>query len=181
MCARFALALAILVGALATAAEAHDYPATAKKLNAFLVQNYPECAAPDTTTLGGAQACLEASPVDTLCTFPGAGSGKVSIGVSGESLKAKVKIQGLAPTCDGQTLSLKLGVRTTTDDCAGGHCTAVDEALSIGTCTVTAGKCSFSAVVASGYPAGAGSGLQILSCSVGRAGFDSFACGLLIP
>jgi len=166
----------------ANTAESHEFPKAAKKISATLVQNYAECTAPDTTTIGsGAPACLETDPVDTICTFPGDGSGKISLSISGTSVKVKGKLSGLAPTCTGQTLSVKLGVRVTTDDCTGGHCTVQDETLAAGACTVADGKCSISGEVTTGYPDGAGSALQVVTCSVGRAGFDSFACGLLVP
>ena len=131
---------------IAGAAEGHEFPKAAKKISSTLVQNYAECTAPDTTTIGsGAPACLETEPVDTLCTFPGEGSGKVSLSISGASLKVKGKLSGLAPTCEGQILSVNLGVRVTSDDCTGGHCTAEDETITAGSCTVTDGKCSISA------------------------------------
>ncbi len=176
------LTLAFAVLGVTSAAQSHEFPKAAKKISATLVQNYAECAAPDATTIGGGlPACLESEPVDTVCTFPGEGSGKVTLSISGTSVKVKSKLSGLAPTCDGQTLSVNLGVRVTTDDCTGGHCTVQDQVITAGTCTVADGKCSISAEVASGYPEGAGSAMQVVTCSVGRAGFDSFACGLLVP
>jgi len=171
----------VFVLATATVAAAHEFPKKAKKLQAELIQNYAACQAPDATTNGGADACLETEPVDTLCTFPGDGSGSLGLAVAKQSIKATAKLKGLAATCDGQTLSVVLGVRTTTDDCADGHCTVVDDVLTIGSCTVSGGKCKIKGEVDSGYPKNAGSGMQIVSCGVGRAGFDSFTCGLLVP
>jgi hypothetical protein len=176
-----AIAAFALLSLTANLASAHEFPKKAKKVNADLVQNYAACTTPDVTTNGGANACLETDPVDTVCNFPGSGSGKLGISVDKQSLKATAKLQGLAATCEGQTLSVTLGVRTTTDDCANGHCTVVDDVLTIGSCTVSEGNCKIKGSVDTGYPADAGSGMQVVSCGVGRVGFDSFACGLLIP
>jgi hypothetical protein len=162
-------------------ARSHEFPAAAKKINASLVQNYAACVAPDTTTGGGTPACAGTTPVDTLCTFPGTGNGKVTLSIGGTAIKAKAKLQGLAPTCEGQTLSVQLGVRVTTDDCPGDHCTVADQALTAGSCTVSGGKCAINGEVSSGYPAGENSGIQIVTCSVGRTGVNSFACGLFVP
>jgi hypothetical protein len=170
-----------LVLLIASAGGAHDFPKKAKKLNAELVQNYAACVTPSTTTYAGADACLLSTPVDSVCTFPGSGSGKVTISVQKLTLKTTAKIQGLAPTCEGQTLSVRLGVRTTTDNCPGGHCTVVDQAWTVGSCTVAEGKCAITGSVDTGNPAGAHTAIQVTSCSVGRVGFDSFVCGLLIP
>ena len=73
-------------------------------------------------------------------------------------------LKGLA--CEGQTLAAYFNIRTTSDDCptAGGHCTAQDQEITVGSCVVTDGKCKIKVTVPSGYTPGAGAASQILGC-----------------
>lgn len=174
------LSLAILAALAAVPASAHVFPTKAKSLKASLVQNYAECTTPDTFTNGGDPACLETDPVDTTCGFgPGASSGSLSVTASGPNLAVKVSLKGL--NCEGEVLTVALGVRTTTDDCVGGHCTVADEEIVGGTCTVTGGKCTIKASLPSGYPEDAGTEFTIRTCAVRRGGLDTFVCGVMVP
>lgn len=178
----------ILIGLAATtllagSARAHEFPGKAKLLKASLVQNYAACTSPDTATIGGGKpACGgEPDPIDTLCTFPGAGDGALTAKIKPTGVQVLAKLKGLAPACDGQTLTVVFGIRTTTDDCPGGHCVVTDDTLSGGTCTVAGGRCTISTTIATSFPAGAGSEMTFLTCGVNRGLLQSFSCGLLVP
>lgn len=172
-------ATTLLVGA----AHAHEFPNKAKLLKASLVQNYAACTVPDTATIaGGKPACGgEPDPIDTVCTFPGTGDGSLTAKIKPTGVDVAAKLKGLAPACDGQTLTVAFGVRTTTDDCPGGHCVVTDETLSGGTCTVASGRCTIKATIPTAYPAGAGSEMTVLTCGVNRGLLASFSCGLMVP
>lgn len=178
------LALITLVASAFSArpAAAHEFPAKAKQIKSALVQNYDACVAPDAATIGGGlPACEELDPIDTLCTFPGAGDGSLSAKISGTGIAVKAKLKGLSPACDGQSLSVAFDVRVTTDDCPGGHCVVTDQTVTGGSCTVAGGRCTISSTIPTAYPAGAGSEFTILSCGVNRGLLASFSCGILIP
>lgn len=169
---------------LAASAHAHEFPTRAKQIKSSLVQNYAACTSPDTATNGGARpACGgEPDPIDTICTFGGGNAdGSLTASISGTGIKAKAKLKGLSPTCDGQTLTVAFGVRTTTDDCPGGHCIVTDETLSGGTCVVTNGRCTISTIIPTAYPAGSGSEMTVLTCGVNRGLVPTFACGIMVP
>ena len=91
----------------------------------------------------------------------------------------KATLKGLA--CEGEVLTVALGVRTTTDDCPADHCTVADEEIVGGTCTVTQGKCTIKAALPSGYPEAAGTELTIRTCAVRRGATDTFVCGIMVP
>ena len=174
---------AVTALAFAGAASAHVFPDKAKSLKSSLVQNYAKCTAPDTITSGGKPACGgEPDPIDTVCGFGNSKSnGSLEASILKTGVKLKATLSGLAPTCDGQTLTVALGVRVTSDDCAGSHCVVTDSELTGGTCTVTGGKCTISAVVPSGYPAGTGSEMTVLTCGVRHGALDAFSCGIMAP
>ena len=147
---RTILTLCAVTFGLATATLAHEFPTKAKQLKSSLVQNYAACNVPDTVTLtGGLPACGgDPNPIDTVCTFgTGSSDGSLTAKISGSGIQVKAKLKGLAPACDGQTLTVALGVRTTTDDCAGSHCVVADQALSGGTCTVADGRCTIATTI----------------------------------
>jgi len=174
---------AVITLAVAGTARAHVFPNTAKSLKSSLVQNYAKCSAPDTTTSDGTPACGgEPDPIDTVCTFGNTRSnGSLEASIQRTGIKLKATLRSLAPSCEGETLSVVLGVRTTTDDCAGGHCVVTDRELSGGTCTVSGGRCIVSTIVPSPYPAGAGSEMTVLTCGVRHGALDAFACGIMVP
>ena len=176
------LAVAAVALARGTAA-AHVFPTKAKLLKSSLVQSYASCTAPTTQTRGGLPACGgEPDPIDTVCGFGNAktdGSLMVQAGKTGLKLHAALK--GLSPTCDGQSLTIALRVRTTTDDCPDGHCIVTDQPITAGSCTVAKGKCAISATFPSPFEAGAGSEMTILDCGVRRGDVDTFRCGVMIP
>ncbi|HXJ35972.1 MAG TPA: hypothetical protein VMS22_18220 [Candidatus Eisenbacteria bacterium] len=177
-----ALAIAAAIAFNSVPADAHEFPTKAKQLKSSLVQNYAPCLAPDTATNGGTPACGgEPDPVDTQCTFASKSQGSLTVAISKTDLKVKASLKGLSPACDGETLTIALGVRTTTDDCPGGHCTVIDQEVTGGTCTVAGGKCSISTAIPSGYSAGAGSEMTILTCGVRHGALDAFACGVMVP
>jgi len=177
---RFGGFLAAAVFGLAGAAWGHAFPATAKSIKSALVQNYPACISPDTQTTANQQACLGASEVDPSCLFGSKGNGSLSATISKQSIKLHGALHGLDPLCEGKTLTGALTVRTTTDSCATDHCTVVDQEITGGTCTVKKGSCVFNATVATGFDAGAGSEMTILTCGVKNGSLQTFACGIMV-
>ncbi len=158
--------LSIIIFSVLTAggpAWAHITPDKAKAIKAELTQGYLQCTAPDTTTAGGLPACAEQEEIDPACVFAG-GDGKLSATISKSDIKVAASLKGLA--CEGQTLAAYFNIRTTSDDCptAGGHCTAEDQEITVGSCVVTDGKCKIKVTVPSGYTPGAGAASQILGC-----------------
>lgn len=177
--------IALALGATGPAT-AHIFPEKAKSLKASLVQGYDACTTPDTSTNGGKPACSDTDPIDPDCAFDvteGKGSGQLKATIKDTDVIVKATVKGLSAFCDGKTLTVRLGVRTTTDDCPGDHCTVADDQLEGGTCVVADGKCTISAVIPSGYPLAAASEMTILSCGVRNQtdDRDSFACGLMVP
>jgi hypothetical protein len=173
--------LSIVIGVATVAtARAHSFPAKAPLLKANLVQAYPACAEPNATTSGGKPACLETEEVDTACLFGSKGVGVLAATIRKSSIRVKLSLRGLDPGCEGKVLTPTFGVRTTTDDCPNEHCTVVDEELTGGNCTVSKGKCAVSASIATGYPAGAGSEMTILTCGVKDADLTAFTCGIMV-
>ena len=79
------LAIVAAAALISVPAMAHVFPTKAKSLKVSLVQNYAECTAPDTATIGGGKpACADTDPLDTVCGFgPGASSGQLSASISG--------------------------------------------------------------------------------------------------
>jgi hypothetical protein len=71
-------------------------------------------------------------------------------------------------------------VRTTTDDCPNEHCTVVDYEVTGGSCTVRQGKCAVSSSIATGYPAGAGSEMTVVTCGVKEGESTAFTCGIMV-
>ena len=144
----------------------HSFPAKAVSLKSSLVQGYPQCTTPDTMTTGGRPACLATDELDPGCVFGSKGTGSLTAKISKTSIKLSTKLKGIDPLCEGTTLTPSLTVRTTTDDCANDHCTVMDYEVSSGSCVVKNGKCSVSGAVATGYPAGAGSEMTVVTCGV---------------
>lgn len=175
-----ALVVMVVTGAAASAG-AHSFPATAKSFKASLVQNYPPCTAPDATTAGGKQACLGPAEVDPSCLFGSKGIGTLSATITKQSIKLHGSLRGLDPGCNGKVLNGALTVRITSDDCATDHCTVVDQELTGGNCTVSSkGACAFTATIASGYPAGAGSEMTIVDCGIKNGPLQTFTCGIMV-
>jgi len=171
-----------LVACLVAAArcDAHSFPANAKSLKSSLVQAYPPCTVPDTATSGGRPACLATVEVDPDCVFGSKGAGTLNATISKTSVKLKATLKGLDFSCEGKTLSPSLTVRTTTDDCPDDHCTVSDYELTGGSCTVKKGKCSVTTSIPTGYPAGAGSEMTVLTCGVNDGNRTAFTCGVMV-
>lgn len=166
---------------LAPLAGAHTHPAKAKTLESSLVQTYAECTAPNATTTSGRPACEASAEVDPGCLFSHDGVGLLTAVVKGTGIKVRATLRDLEPTCNGATLQVLFRVRTTTH-CPNEHCTTVDEDLiSTASCTVTDGKCTIKDTIPTGFPAGDGSAMQILSCGVRRGELQAFSCGVLVP
>jgi len=173
--------LGVIAGlAVAATSYGHSFPAKAVSLKASLVQGYPQCTAPNTTTSGGRPACLATEETDPACVFGSKGTGSLAATISKTSVKLSAKLKGLDPLCEGATLTPSLTVRTTTDDCADDHCTVMDYELSGASCVVKKGKCSAAASIPTGYPAGAGSEMTVVTCGVQSAGKAAFTCGVMV-
>jgi hypothetical protein len=173
------LLIAMSIGTAATS-HAHSFPGKAPLLKANLVQAYPECTAPNTTTGGGRPACLATTEVDPACLFGAKGFGLLTAAISKTSIRLKLTLRGLDPGCEGKTLTPAFTVRTTTDDCPDEHCTVVDTELRGGSCTVKRGKCALGASIATGYPAGAGSEMTVVECGVKDGDATAFTCGIMV-
>jgi hypothetical protein len=171
------LALAVWGGARG---EAHEVPAKATTLRADLIQDYGPCTSPDTSTLDGAPACLGPDPSDTLCTFGSKGAGNLTLKITKTDIAAKAVVRGIAPLCDGQTLTATFTRRTTGDTCAADHCTLRDEEVRAGSCVVRKGTCRIRTRIGSGYAAGTGSAMKILGCGMKRGTLDTFGCGIMV-
>ncbi len=165
---------------IAGVAAAHSFPAHARSLKADLVQNYPACETPDTQTSTGRPACLSSVEVDPACLFGGKGAGTLDAVITKTNITVRGRLSGLDPLCNGRTLAAAFTVRTTTDDCPMEHCTVVDQELSAGSCTVSGGKCKLHGTIATGYPAGAGSEMTILTCGVKDGDATAFTCGIMV-
>ncbi len=174
--------LVIAALAIATApAWAHFFPKKAPSLKAYLVQNYPPCRAPGAVSATGEQACEGPAEVDPSCVFSAKGLGTLSATVKSRTkIAVKARLSGLDMGCEGKTLTAALGVRTTSDTCPNDHCTALDKEISAGTCTVSHGRCSIDTVFDSGFPAGAGSEMTILTCGVKNGSLETFSCGIMV-
>jgi hypothetical protein len=160
---------------------AHSFPGKANVLKANLVQGYPPCTAPNTMTSAGRPACLASNELDSACLFGASSSvGVLTATIHKTSIKVSVKLRGLDPGCEGKTLTPALTVRTTTDDCPDEHCTVVDYDLTGGSCAVKNGKCSLSASIPGGYPAGAGSEMTVVACGIKDGDKTAFTCGIMV-
>ena len=162
-------------------AGAHSSPKQAPTLKAFLVQNYPPCIAPDSTTSNGQAACVGAAEVDPSCVFSSSGFGTFSAVVKAKTrLAVTAVVSGLDLPCEGKTLTAALGVRTTSDSRPDDHCTSVDKEIVAGTCTVTKGKCSVKATVDPQFAAGSGAEMTVLTCGMKNGELATFTCGIMI-
>jgi hypothetical protein len=178
---RTSLRLGLLAGlAIAGPCFAHSFPAKAVSLKASLVQGYPQCTTPNVTTTNGRPACLATSELDPGCVFGSKGVGSLAATISKTSVKLSAKLKGIDLLCEGATLTPVLTVRTTTDDCANDHCTVADYDLTGPSCVVKKGKCTASGTIATGYPAGAGSEMTVVTCGVQSAGKTAFTCGIMV-
>jgi hypothetical protein len=166
--------------AAAASSHAHSFPGKAPLLKTNLVQAYPACTTPDAVTSGGRPACLETEEVDPSCLFGSKGFGLLTATISKTNIHAKVTLRGLDVGCEGKTLTPAFTVRTTTDDCPNEHCTVVDYEVTAGSCTVKKGKCVVGASIATGYPAGAGSEMTIVTCGVKDGDATAFTCGIMV-
>jgi len=172
--------IAALLALYGTRADAHFFPKKATSLKSFLVQNYPPCTAPEATSTTGEPACEGVAEVDPSCVFSSKGVGTFSAVVKSRTKVAiGVRMSGL-DMCDGKTLTAALGVRTTSDTCPNDHCTAVDKEIVAGTCVVSHGRCVINSTIDSGFPAGAGSEMTVLSCGVKNGSLQTFSCGIMI-
>jgi hypothetical protein len=173
----FGIVAALLVGGTS---HAHSFPGRAPTLKADLVQGYPPCTAPDTTTHSGRAACLAPPELDPACLFGSKGFGTLTATISKLNVNLKADLKGLDPLCEGRTLTAALTVRTTTDDCPDEHCTVTDYQLTTGSCTVKKGKCHVSASIPSGYLAGEGSEMTIVTCGMKDGDATAFTCGIMV-
>lgn len=148
---RGALALAALL-ALAAPAAAFVVPKSAKTLKGELITAHVRCTVNNASTTGpfSSAACGAPGPLplpedDSRCVFGPKGTGKYSLTVSRSDIKAKVRMSGLDPVCEGDNLQLSLMLRITTDDAVIGDVTAVDrQEIEFGSCIVTDGRCDIS-------------------------------------
>jgi len=180
MSIRTLLILTATLVVAAAPARAHFFPKSAASVKASLVQSYVPCTSPDTTDGKGLGACTGQLESDPSCVFGSKGTGTLQANIKKTDIKVKAVLKGLDPACEGQTLAPTFLVRTTSDSCPTDHCTAVDTEVAGGTCTVTAGKCSVSTIVPSGYPEGAGSEMSILACTVKHGSAVAFDCGIMV-
>jgi hypothetical protein len=170
----------IVVLAIAGTSHGHSFPAKAVSLKASLVQGYPECTTPNVMTSGGRPACLATDELDPGCVFGSKGVGSLAATISKTNVKLSAKLKGIDPLCEGATLTPSLTVRTTTDDCPDEHCTVMDYQLTGASCVVKKGKCSATTSIPTGYPAGAGSEMTVVTCGVQSAGKTAFTCGIMV-
>ena len=171
----------ILVAILAaTPCGAHSFPATAPLLKANLVQGYPPCSAPNTMTSAGRPACLSTAELDPGCLFGSKGFGLLTAKIQKSSIDVSLTLRGLDPSCEGRILGPAFTVRTTTDDCPNEHCTVVDYEVTGGSCLVKKGKCALRTAIPTGYPAGAGSEMTLVSCGVKDGDKTAFTCGIMV-
>ena len=193
-------ALALLaVHERAMATHGDNAPKRAGKMVMALVQGQATCLAPNDSAgaVTAYPACHPAVPADSLCGFTSSGIGKMSLLAGRSDVRVKVRVVGLAPTCNGQTLCAIATLRLTTDDCTSGDaagCTSLDtfDAPLAGCCTVTAGMCriatSLNDAVAGSVTGGNAATYEIRGCGLSRitAGPEpplgpALRCGLLVP
>ena len=143
-----ALALALLA---ASPAPAFVLPKSAKTLKGEFVTAHVPCTINNVATNGpfSSAACGAPGPLplpdNPSCSFGPKGSGKWSLTVSRSDIKAKVRMTGLDPACEGHDLQLSLLLRITTDDSPIGDVTTVDRSeIEFGSCIVAAGQCKIS-------------------------------------
>jgi hypothetical protein len=177
---RLVAVLALVPVALTATAFAHSFPAKAPLLKTNLVQAYPQCTSPNVATSGGRPACLSTEEVDPSCLFGSKGFGLLTATIAKTSIKVKASLRGLDPGCEGKTLMPAFMVRTTTDDCSSDHCTVADYEIAGGSCTVNKGKCAVTTTIPSGYTAGAGSEMTVLTCGMKDGDRTAFTCGIMV-
>jgi hypothetical protein len=170
-------------------AQSFNVPSKAKGLKGELVKAFDACTAPTTFTNPpvALPACSVVTP-DTTCNFGSKGAGKFSTGVSKTDVKIGATLSGLQG-CDGAVLTAGANARVTTTDCqVGDSCTVVDLiGFPVGSCTVTAGKCSIKTTVEGAiglgtdvFKDGQVVSIEILGVDVLRAGLRTFSSGLKI-
>jgi hypothetical protein len=164
----------------ATPCGAHSFPATAPLLKVNLVQGYPACSAPNTMTSTGRPACLSTDELDPGCLFGSKGFGVLTARIEKSNIDVSLRLRGLDPLCEGRHLGAAFTVRTTTDDCPNEHCTVVDYEVTGGSCTVKKGKCALKTAIPTGYPAGAGSEMTLVTCGVKDGDKTAFTCGIMV-
>jgi len=173
-------ALILLSLLAATPSGAHSFPATAPLLKTNLVQGYPPCTAANTMTSSGRPACLSTDELDTNCLFGSKGFGLLMARIDRSNINVNLTLRGLEPSCEGRILAPAFTVRTTTDDCPKEHCTVVDYELTASSCLVKKGKCAVKTAIPTGYPAGAGSEMTLVSCGVKDGDRTAFTCGIMV-
>jgi hypothetical protein len=164
----------------ATPCGAHSFPATAPLLKVNLVQGYPPCSAPNTMTSAGRPACGSTGELDTGCLFGSKGFGLLTAKIEKSNINVTLTLRGLDPLCEGRILAPAFTVRTTTDDCPNEHCTVVDYEVSGQACIVKKGKCGLKTAIPTGYPAGAGSEMTLVTCGVKDGDKTAFTCGIMV-
>ena len=121
-------------------------------------------------------------PVDPTCRFgPRFAGGQVLARLAPAGILVRAKLKGLAATCNGETLSLAITLRSTIDDCPDGECVTTDDHLSRGSCTVTNGRCTISTTWAAPYPPEAGNEMTIRACGLRHGPLEAFTCAIKEP
>lgn len=144
-----ALLLAAALAAAAAPASAFVLPKSARTLKGDLITAHVRCTVNNASTVGpfSSAACGAPGPLPlpedgSRCVFGPKGTGKWSLSVSRSDIKAKVRMTGLDPVCEGDNLQLSLMLRITTDDSAIGDVTTVDrQEIEFGSCIVAGGRC----------------------------------------
>lgn len=179
----------VALGIVGIAFGAHNEPVAARSFKTALIKAYPPCTAPNTTTSNGFPACMPITPSDPSCDFGPDGKGTAVARVltgSVHDVQLKATLRGLAPNCEGATLTGFVAVRATVDDCGSASCTVPDiPDVPIGTCVVTGGICKIKATASGALPGtlltGRTTGLEILGCGVMNGSLRTFSCGLFVP
>lgn len=148
-----ALVLAAALLTLAAPVSAFVVPRSAKTLKGDFITAHVRCTVNNIATTGpfSSVACGAPGPLPlaedggTECFFGPKGTGKWSLAVSRSDIKAKVRMTGLDPACEGDNLQLSLMLRITTDDSPIGDVTTVDRLeIEFGSCIVAGGRCDIS-------------------------------------
>lgn len=193
-------ALALLLAA-APAWAGHGGPARATQFQAQFVRAFEPCdpaSVNDTTFSLLLPACHPAVPVDDVCAGfdPTKGNSSVKAQVQGADIKLSLKMSGLDPGCEGQSLCFVSTLRIATDNCQSrdpAGCTIVDlvdfPITTRSCCVVGGGKCRVNTTVNQEIPGGLTGGqdisIEVVGCGMRRttgpgAPKMPFRCGVIV-
>ncbi len=195
---RIAFGCAAVLTCIVASSPALGQRSPASKANVYqssFIEGVEACTATN-TTLPGPQSlsgCDPVVPADDVCKFTAKGFGKVKLKTK-DDMKILVKLKGLEPACDGETLCLTADMVWTQDGCSsGGSCTSEsreDLPLGASCCIATFGQCKIkttltTALLPEAVVPGNRTEYTLGEVSINRVGdftpAPAFRAGVLVP